>query len=448
MLVFLMFALVSFFIYTLYALLFIGRSIILWLLVIVSPIAFATKVFPESKYIKKIFPSITYWDDWWESFLQWCVIGIPARMSIYLANMTNSKLTLNINTSGGIEDMAGSLVSAVIQCLTPFIVLVAGFFISISAGGQIGSAVSGIASNVWTKTGGRAVDRGKELAAAPWVKAAGYVEGRAGAVGTWAKEGATGRIGGAISNVFGNEKIDTSTKEGREEGRYKFREYIGKPRELAAKYSLVAPGTVGQKSKEETEAAEFAKGVSFNNYEKLSERYSQPQRTAIEKKLAEEDLSKFLEGAKTPIELERRLKSIAATGNDKTKNAAFLNTINNTKAGTTDWGKVFKTDIGKSVSSMSAKDVVEKLTPNSLGNVDVFEKLTLKQLNAIIDRGSREQTDAIKSLLTGSGSKALTDRKDTLENIKNLPGPVDQIEEAEQKLDDLNKKIVNLIKII
>ncbi len=229
----------------------------------------------------------------------------------------------------------------------------------------------------------------------------------AGAAGTWAKEGITGRIGGTISNLAGNEKIDTGTKEGREEGRYKFREYLGRPREWQRKNSLVAPGTVGKKSKDEVAAEDFAKGVSFSKYEDLRERYSQPQRTAIEKKLSEEDLSKFLEGAKTPVELERRLKSVANTGNDKTKNSAYLHTINNPNlaGGSTNWDKVFKTDIGKSISSMSTKDAVENITPESLENVEVFDQLTSKQLKSILERGSRKQTNAVRNIMIGGKRK-------------------------------------------
>ncbi|MFA5071824.1 MAG: hypothetical protein WC511_05700 [Candidatus Pacearchaeota archaeon] len=160
-----LFAIVCSFIYLLYALLFLARSLILWILVIVSPIAFATKVFPQSKYIKKIFPSILYWDDWWESFLQWCVIGIPAGMSIYLANMIIPGIVINIDIKD-ISSIIDSLILMVFESLTPFIILIAGFFISISAGGQVGSTIGGLASSAWGRTGGRAISRIKETAVA------------------------------------------------------------------------------------------------------------------------------------------------------------------------------------------------------------------------------------------------------------------------------------------
>jgi hypothetical protein len=202
MALYLIFALVLFFIYVLYSLLFIGRAIILWLLVIVSPIAFATKVFPQSKYIKKVFPSILYWDDWWESFIQWCVIGIPAGMSIYLANMTIKNITFNIDTTDTVSVIT-SVTASSVEYLIPFIILLAGFFISISAGGQIGSAVEGIAKGAWARTGGRAIGKAREITAAggEWAieggkraTAAGIIGGASGALQGYKDKGLSGIV--------------------------------------------------------------------------------------------------------------------------------------------------------------------------------------------------------------------------------------------------------------
>lgn len=441
--VFVIFALVGFVIYLLYSILFIARYIVLWILVIASPIAFASKVFPQYTFVKKLFPSIFYWDEWWEQFLQWSILGIIAGFSLFLSNSVMGAIVSNqALITGSVTDKSLNI----FYYIVPLVFLISGFFISISYGGKVGAALGGAAVGAWAASGGRMIGKGKEIAGA----ATDWMGGRAGAAGTWAKEGITGRIGGTISNLAGNENIDTGTKEGREEGRYKFREYMGKPREFAAKHSLVAPETVGKKSEKEVAAETMAKGVSFSNYEKLREQYSQPQRTAIEKKLSEEDLSKFLEGAKTPVELERRLKSVANTGNDKTKNSAYLHTINNPNlaGGSTNWDKVFKTDIGKSISSMSPKDAVENITPESLENVEVFDQLTSKQLKSILERGSRKQTNSVRNIMVGSKKKILSDKKDALENMISLPGSVSQKEEAEKNLEDFNKKMAELIKII
>lgn len=162
--VFLIFSLIAFFIYVLYALLFLARYVILMILVIASPIAFATYVFPQSKYIKKIFPSILYWDDWWENFVQWCVIGIPAGLFIYISNMIMSKIVLGTVSVSGSENIVSSLIGSLFNYSVPLIILVAGFFITISAGGQVGSYLGGVATGAWAATGGKYTKRFAEKA--------------------------------------------------------------------------------------------------------------------------------------------------------------------------------------------------------------------------------------------------------------------------------------------
>lgn len=135
----------------LYAILFVARNIILWILIIFSPVAFATKVFPEFKYIKNIFPNILHWDDWWASFWQWCVIGIPAGLSIYLANQMMSILTKVIASDQGkslnMGALSGNPVNAILGfCLAysvPFVFLLVGLFISISTGTKAAGKLSG-----------------------------------------------------------------------------------------------------------------------------------------------------------------------------------------------------------------------------------------------------------------------------------------------------------------
>ena len=97
---------------------------------------------------------------------------------------------------------------------------------------------------------------------------------------------------------------------------------------------------------------------------------------------------------------------------------------------------------------MSTKDAVENITPESLENVEVFDQLTSKQLKSILERGSRKQTNSVRNIMVGSKKKILSDKKDALENMISLPGSVSQKEEAEKNLEDFNKKMAELIKII
>lgn len=460
-----LFAIVASVIYFLYAFIFAIRHIFLWILVIVSPIAFATYVFPKSEYITKVFPSITHWNEWLSQFIQWCVIGIPAGFFMYLSN----QLMVYIANNGGamVSTSSASGVSAVLQGILPYLIplgiLLIGFFMTISAGQQAASGTVGggaLGSMVGGAIGGLAtgaMGAGRAVAGTAWDKTAGWAGDRAGALGTWAKEGITGRIGGAISNLAGNEKIDTGTKEGREAGRYKFREYIGKPRELATKYRLASPTMIGRKSKDEIAADEFAKNVDFDDYEKYKERYSQPQKTAIEKKLATDDLSKFLRGAgDNPAEYQRRLRSVSEIGSnkasDKAKFTAYLKTVGNDKAGTSDWAKILKVDVPKQVSSMSAKDARENLTAGALGNFDILKHLDGKQISSVMDWGSAEQRDALKDWSAG-GSKNpmltkhvddLTKKLDDLDQTRSTDLDLVKRSEAQKEYDQVQKEYQKL----
>lgn len=184
----------------LYALLFVIRNVILWILIIISPIAFATKVFPEFKHIKNIFPSVLYWDEWWDSFWQWCVIGIPAGLSIYLANkmmvvLANIPVTDTANPAS-ITTFADSanILNFLIAYSIPFIFLLAGFMICISSGGKVGSFVGGVATGLWAGTAGKAITGATKPLREKWETVGNAAEG--------ASKYATGTIAGGTGGMM------------------------------------------------------------------------------------------------------------------------------------------------------------------------------------------------------------------------------------------------------
>jgi len=61
----------------LFAILFLMRHVAIWTLVILSPIAFAGYILPETR---------GWWRTWWHQFLQWCFIGVTAGFFLYLGN--------------------------------------------------------------------------------------------------------------------------------------------------------------------------------------------------------------------------------------------------------------------------------------------------------------------------------------------------------------------------
>ena len=70
------FNLLAGFFFLLYGFLFLARYVAIWTLVIVSPLAFFANVFPKTS---------SYYKQWWQQFIQWCFIGIPASFFLYLS---------------------------------------------------------------------------------------------------------------------------------------------------------------------------------------------------------------------------------------------------------------------------------------------------------------------------------------------------------------------------
>jgi hypothetical protein len=68
------------FIFILFSALFIMRYIMLWILVILSPIAFVSYILPITRRGR----SLLSWRTWWEQLVAWAIIGIIAAFFLYL----------------------------------------------------------------------------------------------------------------------------------------------------------------------------------------------------------------------------------------------------------------------------------------------------------------------------------------------------------------------------
>jgi len=77
LLVIVAFNIIAAFIFFIFAAIFLMRYVVIWLLVILSPIAFASYILPTTRgFFKK----------WWTQFLQWTFVGVTAGFYLYLAN--------------------------------------------------------------------------------------------------------------------------------------------------------------------------------------------------------------------------------------------------------------------------------------------------------------------------------------------------------------------------
>lgn len=146
-LVFIIFGIIGAIVFLLYAFLFAIRYVALWILIIFSPIAFVSRIFPPSPHIKKFFPSIFHWDEWWNQFIQWCVIGIFGAFFVYLAN----RLMIDWITELSPSESGSTIIGDVYLYLFPIVLLLIGFFTTLETAQGVASLItSNVAKAVGT----------------------------------------------------------------------------------------------------------------------------------------------------------------------------------------------------------------------------------------------------------------------------------------------------------
>ena len=131
------------FIIALYALLFLFRYVAIWILVILSPLAFFSYVLPATRKI---------WQQWWNQFLQWCFIGVTMAFFLYLGNhllaaATEGEITGILPSS----EEAGGLIETLLPYGMVIVLLIYGLLMSLST-----SAVGASYAIKGAKKGGKA----------------------------------------------------------------------------------------------------------------------------------------------------------------------------------------------------------------------------------------------------------------------------------------------------
>ncbi|HOW12854.1 MAG TPA: hypothetical protein PK121_00840 [Candidatus Pacearchaeota archaeon] len=100
----------------LYSVVFILRYLFIWILVILSPLAFVAYILP---YTRK------YWSLWWENLIQWQVIGITGTFFLYLSDLFTDTMT-EIKSSD-----VGSLSGTILALTFPAIFAVISFVLAV-----------------------------------------------------------------------------------------------------------------------------------------------------------------------------------------------------------------------------------------------------------------------------------------------------------------------------
>jgi hypothetical protein len=149
------------FIFFAFAFLFVIRYVAIWVLVILSPLAFFSYILPATRKV---------WNMWWNQFIQWVFIGVTGGFFLYLGMQTiiilsSEEVRGQLGNVGenwlldisGISDLLNSSLSMGIGLA--FLMLA--FFMGLSTGAMGGGAVMGA-----LKRGGKAV--GTTLGSQSW----------------------------------------------------------------------------------------------------------------------------------------------------------------------------------------------------------------------------------------------------------------------------------------
>ncbi|XOB42026.1 MAG: hypothetical protein ACKKMS_01480 [Candidatus Nealsonbacteria bacterium] len=161
------FGFISGFIFFLFSFLFILRYIAIWMLVILSPIAFFCYILPATRDLFKT---------WWNQFIQWSIIGVSAAFFLWLSSQL-LLLSWEGKVMGGTFDTgekATAPIAEMMNQLLPYSIgigfLIAGFFVALTtsamgATGIITATQKGAKTALaWTaKKTGRGIERGLKI---------------------------------------------------------------------------------------------------------------------------------------------------------------------------------------------------------------------------------------------------------------------------------------------
>ncbi len=172
------FFLAAAFVHFLVAAIFFLRIVMLWLLMILAPIAFLSRVLGQGNFSRKLFPGILHWDEWWQELIQWVIVGIPFGFFLYLSSwvMRNTVDIENMLDQAALGGELSGFAAQFITMLTSLLAPIVGLTIL-----YIGYQISKKAAPALA----RGIIEGVEKAgkAAVMVAAVAVTAGAAGAIG-------------------------------------------------------------------------------------------------------------------------------------------------------------------------------------------------------------------------------------------------------------------------
>ena len=146
------------FVLGIFAAAFMLRHLVIWILVILSPIAFASYILPRTKAM--------IWDRWWEQLIQWLFIGITLAFFLWLGMQFVALTPDSINKPPATGQ--GGDFDAILPYIASLLFLGLGFVIGISTSAMGASAVINITKRGMrggARLAGRGAWKGARLAA-------------------------------------------------------------------------------------------------------------------------------------------------------------------------------------------------------------------------------------------------------------------------------------------
>ena len=165
-------------VYLLYSSLILFRVMALWMLVILSPLAFVCYVFPATKKI---------WTSWWNNFFQWCIVVLPAGLFYYVGSQIISKSVTS--PIGNLDVSVQAFISNNLSTIfVPATFMIVGFIVSLQTSAMGASSLLNFANK----------NKGKALSMLAGTATKGAAVTAAGTAAFSAKMAATGGMTGAI----------------------------------------------------------------------------------------------------------------------------------------------------------------------------------------------------------------------------------------------------------
>jgi hypothetical protein len=436
-------------IYLLYALIFVCRYIALWVLVIFSPIAFVSRIFPKGR-ITAFFPGFLHWDRWWDEFLRWCVIGLFAAFFIRLANVTvDAVLTPNF--------IKATPPGEIFLYAFPLFMLLIGLFLTVNTvqemrgsviiGGIVGGAA--MAAKV-RKVPGRLREAGRRIRRAPgvrhiaesrYVKRLGEkVKGIPGAIGERSEK--LRRAGGWVKRRIPERwRIEYRAKKRREKEK-KLTEEMRKIEGMTIEEAEKRAYTDLEKAAVLKKKIGKGKVTTIKDFEK----------ELIDAGIDEEEINEMYSNSKVAKD---KIESLAGRLSkdliEKLKSAYSEDTLKKLKGHLTekDLEEAIKKrpDLAETLSDGKEKtrDIVEKMSPEdfrknvqeeALKHIDVLASMSPEKIREIERKGSETQIRILADYIPRDKNdvkrinKLIQKRKELEEEIKKAKTAEEEIKKA------------------